>query len=64
MIFNDIIILTVIQTNNSFNGLTMDTRGVPKEDAKSAAFTRFRKCTPRVSLRKQRPSLLQVLRMV
>lgn len=53
MIFNGIIILTAIQTNNSFNGLTMDTRGIPKEAAKSTALTRYRKFTSRVSLRKQ-----------
>lgn len=41
--------------------ISMETRGVP---GGAAALTRSRKSTPRVSLRKRRPSLPQAFRMV
>lgn len=45
-IFLGILISIVTQTHKPFYGLTMETRGIPKEVAKDAALTRPRKSTP------------------
>lgn len=55
------LILIVIQTSQPFYGLTTDARSIPEEGTKDRALTRSIKFTPRISQRKQKPSLLQVV---
>ena len=45
----DLLITIATQANKSFKGLTMDTLGIPKENAKDIALTRSQKVTPRVN---------------